>query len=103
MSDNTGYTEQYVYNSLGQLSEVEDGQGKMLVLYSYDAVGRLAGETMSNGTSTTYAYDADGYETNVTNFGVGGTVLSTFSYTYNNQGQRQHDHRNRYDHIRLRH
>ena len=88
MSDSTGYTVQYVYNSLGQLSELKDGSGNMLVQYSYNSAGELTSTTMSNGTSTTYGYDADGNQTSVKNLGLGGTVLSSFTYTYNSRGQR---------------
>ena len=39
MADQTGFTVNYQYNALGQLTELTDGNGNLIVSYSYDAVG----------------------------------------------------------------
>ena len=37
-----------------------DGNGNLIVQYTYDAAGNLIQKDMGNGTSTSYTYDADG-------------------------------------------
>ena len=41
--------------------------GDLIESYSYDPAGNVISETKGNGTSTTYAYNADGAITGITN------------------------------------
>jgi RHS repeat-associated protein len=86
MEDQTGFTVNYIYNALGQLSELTDGSGNLIVSYSYDAVGRLSSEQYGNGTATDYTYDGDSDVTSIVNLAPGGSVQSSYVYTYNNMG-----------------
>ncbi len=84
--DQTGFTESYIYDAVGRLSEVTDGSGNLIESYSYDPAGNLSSETKGNGTSTTYEYDADGDVTEITNLAPGKTTNSQMSYTYDAVG-----------------
>ena len=83
MVDQTGFAENYAYNTLGQLVNVTDAGGNLIVRYSYDLAGQLVGEVRGNGTYTTYAYDADGNVLTLVNFAPNASVNSSFTYTYN--------------------
>ena len=48
--DQTGFTVNYAYDSLGRLSELTDGSGNLIVQYTYDAAGNLIQKTNGNGT-----------------------------------------------------
>ena len=52
--DQTGFTVNYTYDSLGRLSELTDGSGNLIVQYTYDAAGNLIQKDMGNGTRTVY-------------------------------------------------
>jgi len=88
MVDQTGYTVNYSYTTLGDLSTLTDGSGDLIVRYSYDQVGRLSREDHGNGTYVTDQYDAAGDLLHLVNFAPDGTVNSRFDYTYNSLGQR---------------
>lgn len=86
MVDQTGFTTNYIYDSVGRLSELTDANGNMIVTYSYDADGRLSQKVNGNGTYTTYTYDANGNVLSLINYAPGGTINSSFTYTYNSVG-----------------
>ena len=86
MVDQTGFTVNYTYDSVGRLSELTDGSGNLIVTYTYDADGRLSLKTNGNGTYTTYQYDADGNVLHLINYAPGGAINSRFDYTYNALG-----------------
>jgi RHS repeat-associated protein len=87
MVDQTGFTVNYGYDSVGRLSGLTDGSGNQIVTYTYDANGRLRLKTNNNGTYTTYQYDADGNVLSLINYAAGGgTINSSFAYTYNALG-----------------
>ncbi len=86
MVDQTGFTTNYAYDADGRLSQLTDGSGNVVVTYTYDADGRLSRKVNGNGTYTTYTYDADGNVLTLFNDAPGGTVNSSFVYTYNALG-----------------
>ena len=88
MVDQTGYTVNYTYDSLGNLATLTDGSGNLIVQYTYDTVGRLSRKDNGNGTYTTYAYDAAGELLHLVNYAPDGTVNSRFDYTYDGLGRR---------------
>jgi RHS repeat-associated protein len=81
--DQTGFTENYAYNNLGQLAEVTDANGNLVVSYTYNLAGWLAGEEHGNGTYRTYTYDANGNVFSLVNFARNASMNSSFAYTYN--------------------
>jgi RHS repeat-associated protein len=94
--DQTGFTVNYAYDSLGRLSELTDGNGNLIVLYTYGNAGNLIQKDNGNGTFTLYTYDADDDVLSITNYApsTGGTnfvvaysaVNSFDDYTYDALG-----------------
>jgi len=78
----------YTYDGAGRLQALFDAEGMNLVTYSYDSLGRLAREDKSNGTYTTYTYDAAGQLLHLINYAPDSTVNSRFDYTYDLLGRR---------------
>ncbi|HEY1684722.1 MAG TPA: RHS repeat-associated core domain-containing protein, partial [Tepidisphaeraceae bacterium] len=87
MVDQTGFATNYAYNGQGLLLKVTDGSGNTVATYIYDALNRLTLIEYGNGTSTQYAYDKASEVTSVTNYLAGGTIASSFAYTYTEDGQ----------------
>ncbi len=85
--DQDGFTVNYFYNGQGQLAELKDGAGNLIVEYTYNQLGQLATKLNGNGTSTSYGYDAAGNLTSIINYASGTTVNSSFTYTYNLLGE----------------
>ena len=88
IADQDGFTVNYAYDDLGQLTTVTDINDAVLVSYDYDAVGRLARENNGNGTYTTYDYDLAGQLLSLVNFDADDNVNSQFDYTYDAVGRR---------------
>jgi RHS repeat-associated protein len=88
MVDDTGFTVNYSYDTVGNLANLTDGSGNLIVRYSYDAVGRLSREDHGNGTYVTYEYDAAGELLHLVNYAPDGTINSRFDYTYDSPGRR---------------
>ena len=85
--DQTGFTVNYTYDSVGRLSELTDGSGNLIVQYTYDAAGNLIQKDMGNGTRTVYTYDADGDVLSITNYAPDHTTVNSFDdYTYDASG-----------------
>ena len=80
-------TVNYTYTDAGQLAGLNDGNGNLIVSYTYNVLGELTEEDKGDGTYTTYQYDADGNLIDLTNYGAGGAVDSSFQYTYDALGQ----------------
>ena len=86
--DQSGYTVNYIYDSLGRLYQLTDGSGNPIVQYTYDNLDQLHQKLNGNGTSTVYGYDAAGNLTSEVNYAPDGkTVNSSFTYTYDLLGQ----------------
>jgi RHS repeat-associated protein len=85
--DQNGFASNYAYNSLGQLVSVTDAAGNVVARYTYDAAGNVTRVDDGNGTYTTYTFDADNRETGIVSYAAGGTIVSSFAYTYNAAGE----------------
>ncbi len=85
--DQTGFTTNYLYDSVGRLSELTDANGDLIESYTYDPAGNVISETKGNGTSTTYQYNADGAVTEITNLSPGAAINSQMTYAYNAVGE----------------
>ncbi len=64
-----------------------DGSGNLIVSYTYDADGRLSVKDLGNGTYTDYTYDDDSNLIDEVNYAPGGTINSSFAYTYDALGR----------------
>jgi RHS repeat-associated protein len=89
MTDGEGNQLKYSYDTAGRLFELKDGDDNLIVAYTYDDVGRLAGEDNGNGTYTTYTYDLAGQLKSITHFAPDGSVNSSYVYTYDELGQQR--------------
>ncbi len=86
---------EYGYDEIGRLSDVEavkrGGAGiSELTHYQYDAAGSLEMITYPTGTTTDYDYDELNRLTSVTNRNSQSQTLSSFIYTLNDNGSRDH-------------
>ena len=87
ISRNTGsnlgnYSYAYDANSnITSIALTSDSLGAKTLNYTYDALNRLTGETLRNGTQINYTYDAVGNRTGKVTTPQGGSGV-TISYTY---------------------
>nr|WP_255547371.1 RHS repeat-associated core domain-containing protein [Oxynema sp. CENA135] len=88
MVDQDGFTVNYAYDPVGQLTRLTNHNGETIVSYTYDDAGRLVREDNGNGTATTYEYDAGGQVLHVVNLAPDNSVNSRFDYTYDSLGRR---------------
>ncbi len=86
--DGFGNETRYIYDPLGRMEEVRDGNDGVLAQYAYNISGRLERVDLGNGVYSTYTYDSVGAPILVANFGADDVVLSQFDYTYDARGQR---------------
>jgi RHS repeat-associated protein len=94
--DQTGFTVNYTYNAVGQLSELTDGNGNLIVQYLYDNAGNLVQQNSGKGTFTVYTYDGDGEVLSITHYApstgstsyvaANGAINSFDNYTYDALG-----------------
>ncbi len=85
--DQTGFTVNYQYDTLGRLQALTDGSGNLIVRYTYDSAGNLVQKDNGNGTRTVYTYDADGNVLSITNLARDHATVNSFNqYTYDAVG-----------------
>ena len=85
--DQTGFTVNYGYDSVGRLSDITDANDNLIESYSYDPAGNVLSETKGNGTSTAYQYNRDEAVTEITNLAPGDAINSQMTYAYNAVGE----------------
>ncbi len=84
-----GAAQKYEYDAFGRLAKMTDGKGKTYVANTYDPVtGNLILQTYGNGTVVSNAYDLLDRIVSITHRKADGTVLESFAYAYNEDGQR---------------
>jgi RHS repeat-associated protein len=76
----------YTYDTLNRL--ISMGYGPSAVSYSYDNAGRLTKKILPNGVYTDYIYDDVNRLASLVNKRSDGSIISTFSYTHDNVGNR---------------
>ncbi len=85
--DNTYIT--YSYDTLKRLTNIKDLAGSALASYAYDGKsGRRKGLTYNSGASIEYAYDVLNRIKSLKNKASGGSLFTSFSYTYDKAGNR---------------
>jgi YD repeat-containing protein len=89
MADQTGFTVNYIYDSVGRLAKLTDAAGALIDQYTYYDDGRLKHEDKGNGTYTSYEYDPAGELLHLVNHAPDGSVNSRFDYTYDDLGNRK--------------
>ena len=89
LTSNTGYNSSYVYDSVCRLSKVLDGSGTVVASYEYGQHSRVAKKQLGNGMYTEYTYENGTLRLlQLRNFFPNGTLMSYYSFVYNEQGYR---------------
>ncbi|MFC1604872.1 RHS repeat-associated core domain-containing protein [Planctomycetota bacterium] len=99
---------EYTYNRFGQRATMVDGENQVttyrygnnglmqtilhphdfITTYDYDQGGRLRKKILPNNVMTEYTYDISNRLTELVNVAPGGKHISSYSYTYDNIGNR---------------
>jgi RHS repeat-associated protein len=87
MTDPDGGETTYVYDGNNRLVQLTNPLGETTT-FTYDLAGRLTEQRNHNGTYTTYVYDAGNRLTSLVNQKANGEVLTSYDYSYNNNGLR---------------
>ncbi len=82
-----GMVLEYTYDEMNRLTGISES-GKMVAKYSYDSLSRVIRRELKNGTYTTYDYDASNQLMELVNRKSTSEIISSFSYTYDNVGNR---------------
>jgi len=85
MTDPDSGTNTYTYDDRNALSTLVNPSSETST-HQYDSVGRITTLTHANDSVATHAYDAAGRMTGLTNKRSGGTVISSFAYTFDLAG-----------------
>jgi RHS repeat-associated protein len=85
VTDRLGFTTAYTYDRSNRMETV--GYGGQTVVYTYDYNGNRESVTYSTGVREEFRYDRDNKLLKMTNSKADGSVLSTFSYTYDLAGR----------------
>jgi RHS repeat-associated protein len=80
-----GVTTTYTYDNFGDVLSMKDGAANTTT-YTYDLAGRRTKTVRPDSTSTLTGYDAAGHLLTSTDISSSGTVMSTQSATYDNNG-----------------
>ena len=78
----------YTYDELNRLQTVKINWLNQTATYAYDAAGRLTGLTNFNGTVTTYGYDNANRLTSFENKKSDASVISSYQFTLDPNGNR---------------
>jgi len=77
----------YTYDALNRLSQIKEASS-VVAQYTYDSLSRVIRRDLRNGTFSTYNYDASSRLLDLINKKSTGTIISRFTYTYDNIGNR---------------
>ena len=88
LTDVSGKTVHYGYDSLGRLKRICDDNGEEIVRYGHTAGGKLKEIRHGNGMHTAYEYDTDDNIIRLTLKNEKGIVFSDFRYEYDLNGNR---------------
>jgi RHS repeat-associated protein len=85
VTDSLGFTTTYTYDKSSRMETVV--YADQTVVYTYDSNGNRESVTYSNGIREEFRYDRDNKLLRLTNSKSDGSVLSSFSYTYDPTGR----------------
>ena len=88
LTDVSGKTVYYSYDTLGHLEQICDEEGTEIARYSHTAGGKLKEILHGNGMHTFYEYDTDDNIIRLTLKNQEGTIFSDFQYEYDLNGNR---------------
>jgi YD repeat-containing protein len=88
MTSPFGNTTHYKYNNVNQLVSVGLSPTEQEVNYSYMRNGQLSEKKQANGVTSKYSYNGYKLDT-LQDQALDGTILNTYSYKYDGNGNRQ--------------
>src|SRR3989338_2744824 len=88
MTDPDGNILTYEYDVNDRLDYIKNQANQILVDYTYDIIGRRTKAQYLNGTYTDYTYDDANQLLSLINKKADGTIISSFTYNYDNVGNR---------------
>lgn len=88
MTDPDGNILYYNYDSQNRLVTIKNAANQELVRYTYDLISRRIKTQYLNGTYTDYSYDDADRLTSLVNRKADGSIISSFTYSYDNVGNR---------------
>ena len=77
----------YSYDLAGRLKSITRG-GTVIATYDYDQLSRPVRRQLQNGIAATFTYDAAGQLIDLLNANSSSEIISSFSYTYDDLGDR---------------
>lgn len=83
----SGQEVNYTYDADNRLTSVESPEGKTTYTYAQNG-GPLEAEKLPNGVAITYGYDKAGRICSVVNKGPNGAIISSYTYTFDANGNR---------------
>ena len=86
LTDSTGRSIHYTYDTMDRLQQVADGQGETLASYSYNRAGGLRKLRYGNGIQTEYEYGDDGNLSSLVTVTGQGRVILNLGYAYDGNG-----------------
>lgn len=85
VTDSLGNITEYTYDTIGRMQKVLDGTTQVAE-YSYNIDDTISQINYNNGVNANYAYNRDKNITSLINKNQNGTTISSFAYTYDNNG-----------------
>ena len=85
VKDKSQMETRYTYDITGRLNTVQDGQSQ-IAQYSYNPDNTISQILYNTGANVTYQYDRDKNITDLINRNQQGDIISSFAYTYDNNG-----------------
>ncbi len=77
----------YGYDEANRLAQIGES-GQIIAQYAYDQLSRITRRDLGNGNFTTFSYDPSGRLLDLINSKSTSEIISRFSYTYDNVGNR---------------
>ncbi len=86
LTDVTGKSTVYTYNSMNYLEQVKKETGEVLASYQYTLAGQMESLRYGNGVCTKYQYKEDGNPKSLITVTPQGKVLLNYNYAYDGNG-----------------
>ncbi len=86
LTDVTGKSTIYTYNSMNYLEQVKKETGEVLASYQYTLAGQMESLRYGNGVCTKYQYKEDGNPESLITITPQGEVLLNYAYAYDGNG-----------------
>ncbi len=82
MTNQRGEVTRYAYDEAGRIARLSDENGGTLVAYDYNAAGKIAQQTLPDGSAVAYDYHASGQVSEERRYNASGTLVEQGTITY---------------------